>query len=135
MEPPPPQPAGKSLAQQKYKPPSWSAQPQFECALEVIKRGIVIETIDVSKKPFYTIGNKGRAAATTYTTAHPLLTRNNNIHTNAACQVETLHATFQCSMLQSRVSMLLSNTTKTVGSCACASLHPHKAHTHLAHLT
>ena len=39
-----------------YKEPFWSSKPIHELSLEVIKEGTVIDTISISRKPYFVVG-------------------------------------------------------------------------------
>ena len=55
-----------------YKEPFWSAVPQENYGLEVIKEGTIVETIDLSRKPYYVFG---RLPNNDVTILHPSLSR------------------------------------------------------------
>ena len=44
------------MAPPAYTPPPWSAAPGVAYSLEVVREGVVIETVDISQKPFYVVG-------------------------------------------------------------------------------
>ena len=41
-----------------YKPPSWSTKPKFPFSLEVLKDGVIVEKIDISKLDHYLCGKR-----------------------------------------------------------------------------
>lgn len=49
----------------KYSPPEWSAPPKYECSLEVIKDGAVVDTIDLSTRAYFLVGALFAAPAST----------------------------------------------------------------------
>ena len=67
--PAPPRPAGSS-----YTPPPWAAsKPASTFALEVIRDGCVIETLDVSSRGHYILGRQAETAD--YVVGHPSVSR------------------------------------------------------------
>jgi hypothetical protein len=42
-----------------YHPPAWSARPPHPYVLDVLKTGLVVESIPVHAKPFYLFGMRG----------------------------------------------------------------------------
>jgi hypothetical protein len=39
-----------------YSVPEWSAPPKYECSLDVVKDGIEIQSIDLSTRAFFIVG-------------------------------------------------------------------------------
>ncbi|KAI4494061.1 hypothetical protein M0802_009328 [Mischocyttarus mexicanus] len=56
----------------KYDEPSWSGKPKDEYKLEVLKSGVIIETIDLTKKSYYVVG---RLPKCDISLAHPTISR------------------------------------------------------------
>ncbi|XP_066580937.1 kanadaptin-like [Prorops nasuta] len=55
-----------------YKEPSWSGIPEDEYQIEILKSGVILETIDLSKKSYYVIG---RLPSCNIPLAHPTISR------------------------------------------------------------
>ena len=47
---------GETKGVRNYQPPSWSSQPLYNCYLEVMKNGTIIDTIDISQRSHYILG-------------------------------------------------------------------------------
>lgn len=56
----------------QYKEPSWSGPPEDEYKIEVLKSGVILEIIDLSKKNFYVVG---RLPTCDVSLAHPTISR------------------------------------------------------------
>lgn len=59
-----------------YKEPSWSGPPDMTYKFEVLKSGVILETIDLSKKNFHVVG---RSPNCDISMAHPSISRNHAI--------------------------------------------------------
>lgn len=65
----------KDTAEKKslpYKEPSWSGPPDLTYKFEVLKSGVILETIDLSKKNYYVVG---RSPNCDISMAHPSISR------------------------------------------------------------
>ena len=65
------------MAPPAYTPPPWSAAPGVAYSLEVVREGVVIETIDISQKAFYVVGRDPSSADVVL--PHPSVSRTHAI--------------------------------------------------------
>lgn len=63
------------LPEVPYTPPFWSFAPKHPFKLDVLKDGVIHETIDISKKPFYVVGTLAHHALHAFVDAHTRIGR------------------------------------------------------------